>query len=117
MNKRLLAYTCIMLIGTFISSIAQVLLKKEAQIKHGSVIQEYLNPRVIIAYSIFLGATFLSIYAYKVIPLSMGPILEATGYIFVTIFGVTVFQEKINRTKLFALLLIIVGIVVYSLMG
>ena len=117
MNKQLLLYASIMLLGTFISSVAQVLLKKEAQVKHASVIQEYLNARVIIAYIIFFGATFLSIYAYKVVSLSMGPILEATGYIYVTAFGAAIFKEKINRTKLFALLLIIVGIVIYSLMG
>ena len=106
-----------MLAGTFISAVAQVLLKKEAQVRHGSVIEEYLNPRVIIAYIIFFGATFLSIFAYRVVPLSMGPILEATGYIWVTIFGVTIFRERMNKTKIIALGLIIVGIVVYSVWG
>lgn len=106
-----------MLAGTFISAVAQVLLKKEAQVKHGAVIEEYLNPREIIAYIIFFGATFLSIFAYRVVPLSMGPILEATGYIWVTIFGVTIFRERMNKTKIIALGLIIAGIVVYSVWG
>ena len=117
MNKQLLLYASIMLLGTFISSVAQVLLKKEAQVRHESVIQEYLNARVIIAYIIFFGATFLSIYAYKVVPLSMGPILEATGYIYVTAFGAAIFKEKIGGKKLLALALIIGGIVVYALLG
>ena len=82
MNGRLFAYACYMLAGTFISSIAQVLLKKAAGEKHESIIQEYLNPKVMIAYAIFFFATFLAIYAYKVVPLSMGAILEATGYIY-----------------------------------
>ena len=117
MNSRLFVYAAFMLLGTFISSIAQVLLKKEAQVKHGSVLREYLNPRVIFAYVIFFAATFLSIYAYRVVPLSMGPILEATGYIYVAIFGVTIFGERMDRTKVFALCLIIAGIVVYSVFG
>lgn len=117
MNRRLLFYASFMLIGTFISAVAQVLLKREAQSKHKSVIAEYLNPRVIIAYIIFFGATFLSIYAYKVVPLSMGPILEATGYIYVTIFGIVIFKEQMNKTKLLALAMIIAGIMVYSLLG
>lgn len=117
MTKELLIYAAIMLIGVFVSAIAQVLLKKEAALTHDSTIREYLNPRVICAYLIFFAATFLSIFAYQVVPLSMGAILESTGYLYVTIFGVLVFQEKINGTKLFALLLIIVGIIVYSLLG
>ncbi len=106
-----------MLFGTFISSVAQVLLKKASQKHYDSVLQEYLNLPVITAYAIFFAATFLSIYAYKVVPLSMGPIIEATGYIYVTIFGVTIFNEKINKQKVFALILIIGGITVYSVFG
>ena len=117
MNRQMIPYAALMLVGTFISAVAQVLLKKEAQVRHGSVIEEYLNPRVIIAYIIFFGATFLSIFAYRVVPLSMGPILEATGYIWVTIFGVTIFKERMNKTKIIALGLIIAGIVVYSVWG
>lgn len=117
MNSQMIPYAALMLAGTFISAVAQVLLKKEAQVKHGSVIEEYLNPRVIIAYIIFFGATFLSIFAYRVVPLSMGPILEATGYIWVTIFGVTIFKERMNKAKIIALGLIIVGIVIYSVWG
>jgi multidrug transporter EmrE-like cation transporter len=113
----MIPYAALMLAGTFISAVAQVLLKKEAQVRHGSVIEEYLNIRVIIAYIIFFGATFLSIFAYRVVPLSMGPILEATGYIWVTIFGVTIFRERMNKTKIIALGLIIAGIVVYSVWG
>lgn len=117
MNGQLILYACIMLLGVFISSVAQVLLKKAAQKQYGSVLEEYLNWPVITAYAIFFAATFLSIYAYKVVPLSMGPILEATGYIYVTIFGVTIFHEKLDRWKLIALALIIGGIVVYSALG
>ena len=117
MNTQLLIYASIMLAGTFISSIAQVLLKKEAMKPHETVIGEYLNPRVIIAYLIFFASTFLCIYAYKVVPLSMGPILEATGYIYVTIFGITIFKEKISGMKIMALLLIIGGIVIYATLG
>ena len=47
----------------------------------------------------------------------MGPILEATSYIYITIFGVKIFGEKMNRGKAAALFLIICGIVVYSLFG
>jgi drug/metabolite transporter (DMT)-like permease len=70
---------------------------------------------VITAYCIFVCSTFLSIYAYRGIPLSLGPILEATSYIYVTIFGVKIFGEKLNKKKLLALGLIFAGILVYGL--
>ncbi len=117
MSKELILYASFMLVGVFISSIAQVLLKKASQKKYESVVKEYLNAPVIIAYTIFFAATFLSIYAYKVVPLSMGAILEATGYIYVTIFGVLIFKERLNWEKVAALGLIIVGIGVYAMLG
>lgn len=117
MNKTVLLYSCVLLLGVFISAISQVMLKKAAMKKHESVLKEYLNPLVIFAYVLFVGTTFLSILAYKGIPLSMGPILEATSYIYVTIFGVVIFKEKMNLKKVVALGMIIVGIVVYAIAG
>ena len=110
-----LAYGAVLILGVFISSISQVLLKKAADKKYSSVIREYLNLRVIIAYSIFVLATFMSIYAYKGLPISFGPILESTGYLFVTIWGLLFFEEKLNRRKVLALLCIIGGIVIFSI--
>lgn len=113
----ILSYATVLLLGVFLSAISQVMLKKAAMRQYGSRLQEYLNPLVIIVYTIFVGTTFLSIYAYKGIPLSMGPVLEATSYIYVTIFGVTIFHEKLNPKKIAALALIVAGTLVYSLLG
>ncbi len=108
-------YVLILLTGVFLSSISQVMLKKASLRRYPSRIQEYCNPLVITAYLIFFGTTFLSVYAYKGIPLSMGPVLEATGYFYVTIFGAVFFQEKFSRKKFCALALIVLGIVVYAI--
>lgn len=116
MEKPMMFYAGLLL-GVFLSAISQVMLKKAALRQYPNKIREYLNPLVIIAYTIFVGTTFLSIYAYKGIPLSMGPVLEATSYIYVTIFGVTIFKEKLNKRKLVGLALIIAGIIIYSLLG
>ena len=110
----MIKYAGILLTGTFISAISQVLLKKSALKKYDSVLREYLNPEVFFAYLLFVIATLMSIIAYKCIPLSMGPLLEATGYIYITIFGIAIFKEKMNRRKLMALLCIVMGIVFYS---
>lgn len=117
MNKTLLFYALIMMFGTFISAISQVILKKAADKTYENKIREYVNLPVISAYTIFVVATFLSVFAYKVVPLSMGPILEATSYIYITVFGVTIFKEKLTKRKVVALITIIAGIIVYSTFG
>lgn len=117
MSKEALLYSLLLLFGVFISAVSQVLLKKEAAKEHSSFIAEYLNPAVITAYCMFFGSTLLSVFAYRGIPLSMGPVLEATSYIYVTFFGVKIFREKLDKKKLLALLLIIGGIAVYSICG
>ena len=110
----MIKYAGILLTGTFISAISQVLLKKSALKKYDSVLLEYLNPEVFFAYLLFVIATLMSVIAYKGIPLSMGPLLEATGYIYITIFGIAIFKEKMNRRKLMALICIVMGIAFYS---
>lgn len=117
MNNTKLIYAVILLFGVFIAAISQVILKKATLKHYNSLLLEYLNPLVIIAYTMFVGTTFLSIIAYKGIPLSMGPVLETTSYIYITLFGVTIFKEKINLKKIIALALIIIGIIIYTICG
>lgn len=94
-----------------------MILKKAAGKTYENKIREYVNLPVISAYTIFVVATFLSVFAYKVVPLSMGPILEATSYIYITVFGVTIFKERLTKRKVVALITIIAGIIVYSAFG
>ena len=115
MSGGLVPYVAVAMLGVFVSSVSQVMLKKSALKGHGSRVGEYLNPLVIVAYLLFVAATLLSTVAYKAIPLSMGPMLDATGYLYVTAFGVGVFHERITRRKAAALALIIAGIAIYSL--
>lgn len=113
--REMLPYILLFLVSVFLSSCSQVLLKKAAQKPQDNVLKEYLNPTVIIAYGIYFGTTVLSMLAYKGIPLSLGPILEATGYLYVTLFGVTIFHERLTPKKLTGLVLIIAGILVFTL--
>ncbi|MEG2022377.1 MAG: EamA family transporter, partial [Oscillospiraceae bacterium] len=82
---------------------------------YDNIIKEYLNPLVIIAYTIFFGTTLLSVWAYKGMPLSLGPILETSAYLYITVFGVLIFKEKLTKRKIMALCMIIAGIAVYAL--
>lgn len=114
MNDALVLYSCIMLAGTFISAVSQVILKKAALKTYPTRLKSYLNFPVIFAYTLFILTTFMVVFAYRVVPLSFGPVLESTSYIYVTIFGVLIFKEKITAKKVLALSLILGGIIVYS---
>lgn len=110
----MLKYALIMLTGTFIASCSQIVLKKAAEKEYASKIAEYLNPMVMGAYIVFFGASLCSVIGYKMVPLSIGPILEATGYIWVAILGKIFLGEHISKKKGLGLLVIIAGIVIAS---
>ena len=113
--KDLAVYSLIMLVSVLVSSVSQIMLKKSAQKKYSSKIKEYLNPLVIIAYGLFFGCTLISMYALKVVPLSMGPVIESAGYIFVALLSFLFLREKLTKRQLIGMVLIITGIIVFSL--
>ena len=115
MDKTLIIYSLILLFSVFVSSASQILLKKSAAIKYSSKIREYLNPYVIIGYALFFGCTIISMYALRVVPLSMSPVLESCGYVFVAALSFAFLKEKFTKRQLIGTILIIIGVVVYSL--
>ena len=115
MTQAQLPYLLLYLFSTFLASVSQVLLKKAALREHKSLLAEYTDWRVLLGYGPFVGCTLLTMLAYKGVPLNVGPVLEATGYLYVTVFGVTIFHEKMNPRKVAALAIIIVGILIYAL--
>lgn len=113
MNGKLI-YILLFLTSAFLSSVSQVLLKKAALRPHKSIIEEYTDWRVLVGYALFFGCTLLTMFAYRGIPLSLGPVLETTSYIYITVFGMFFFQEKISKLKVLALFLIIGGVLLYT---
>ena len=113
--SELALYSGLMVLSSLIAAASQIMLKKSAQKQYPSKLREYLNPLVIIAYVLFFGTTLISMYALKVVPLSMSPILEASGYIFVAVLSYIFLKEKMTRKQMLGMLLIIAGIVVYSM--
>ena len=111
----MLKFALIMLTGTFIASVSQIALKKAAEKEYPSKLAEYLNPLVMGAYIVFFAASLCSVLGYRGVPLSLGPILEATGYIWVAILGKIFLKEKISKKKALGLVVIILGIIIASL--
>ncbi|NLW48412.1 MAG: EamA family transporter [Firmicutes bacterium] len=108
-------YVGIFLLSVFIASCAQIILKTSADAEHKNFIREYLNLRVISAYTILLASTILTIMAYRGVELKKGPILESTGYVFVLFLSWMLLQEKITINKIVGTLLIISGIFIFCL--
>lgn len=107
-------YMGIYLLGVIIAAISQIMLKKSANKTHGSVIKEYLNPKVITAYGLFFLSSLASVLAFKEVPLSMGPILGATEYIFIAVLGYLMLGEKVGKRKIIGLAFIVAGVLVCS---
>ena len=108
-------YIAIWIISVFISSVAQIMLKVEANKEHESRMKEYLNPMVIGSYAIFFLSTVLTMYALKFVPLTYSPIIEPLSYIFVPVIGVLVLKEKISKRRLLGIAIMFVGIAVFSM--
>ena len=106
---------CLLLFSVFISSVSQILLKKAADKTYKDHIREYINPLVILAYGMFFCSVILTMLALRNIPLSMQPILESAGYIFVTVMGYFFLKERIGKKKLAGIGLILLGILIFSL--
>ena len=111
MNNTII-FSFLLVFSTFISVISQVILKKAAMCHYETRLQEYLNVSVIGAYAIFFIATVMTVYSYKYVDISSGAFLETTSYVFVFIFDVIIFREKITLKKLIAASLILGGIVI-----
>lgn len=108
-------YLILYLVSVFFASVSQVLLKKAALRPHDRVIEEYTDWRILVGYGIFIGCTLLTMIAYRGVPMNWGPVLESSGYIYITVFGVLIFKERLSVKKLTALGMIIGGILLYAL--
>ena len=106
---------CLLLVSVFISSVSQILLKKAANKTYEDHIREYLNPLVIGAYGMFFCSVILTMLALKYVPLSMSPILESTGYIFVSVMGYFFLKEKFTKRKLAGFALILAGVIIFNI--
>lgn len=119
MNKdtMVLIFSGVFLCSVLISSISQILLKKSADRTYDSRLKEYLNPLVIVAYIMFFCSMMITMYCYRYVDVSAGPIFESAGYVFVGILGFIFLKEKFTVKKTIGMVLILLGIVVFSFGG
>lgn len=119
MSKEMLTavFSCVFLGSVLISSVSQILLKKSANKTYDSRLKEYLNPLVIVAYIMFFCSMMITMYCYRFVDVSAGPILESAGYIFVAVLGYIFLKERFTRKKIIGMAVIIAGIALFSFGG
>ena len=112
-----ISYLIIMACGVFIASVSQILLKISAERNVGATgfKAQYLNKFVIIGYALLLISTLIPLYVYQFIPLKYGAVIESLGYVFVMILSAVILREKITKRKLIGNLLIVAGVIIFSL--
>lgn len=108
-------FMLLMFAGTFFTAISQILLKQSAQKTYKHPIYEYLNWRVIVAYGMFFGVLLLNTYAYSKVDLKYGPVIDSFAYVFILILSWLILKEKISKGKLIGNLIIIAGILIYTM--
>lgn len=108
-------YVIISVTSVIVASFSQILLKVGANRPHISFIKDYLNAPVIIGYSLMFVSLFGGLMAYRGLPMTTVPIIEAIGFILVPILSRLFFKEKLNREKIIGILIIFAGIVIYNI--
>lgn len=111
MNK----YMLIMLGATFFSAMSQILLKQSANKTYKKPIYEYLNWRVILSYGIFFAVLMVNTYAFTQVDMKYGAVIDTFAYVFVMVLSCLILKEKFSKAKLIGNLIIIAGILVYTL--
>lgn len=108
-------YMLILFVTTFFTAFSQVLMKQSAQQEHKSWIYEYLNWRVILAYGIIFTVLMVNTYAYTEVEIKYASIIDSFSYVNVMLFSYLLLKEKFTKRQLIGNLVIIAGILVYTL--
>jgi multidrug transporter EmrE-like cation transporter len=109
-------HIALFLLSVMLAAVSQVMLKKAAD-RGLAGIRQYLNPLTVCAYGLFFGCTLLTLWAYRVVPLSLGMALESAGYVFVTALSAAFLHEPVTRRKALGIALIVAGVVGFALAG
>ena len=115
MTPETLIGVSLVLCSNAVAAISQVLLKKAAKKMYPVWWRSYINTYVITAYALFVLTTVFSVFALRYIPLSLSAAFAASGQIFVPVLSWLLLGEKISKQRCRGLLLIVFGIIIFSL--
>ncbi len=101
-----------MCLSIVLASISQILLKTAAKITNKGFIWDYLNSKVIVAYTILFITTIISVLALRYIPIYVAASMEALSQGSIAILGRVVLKERITKRKRWGIMFIMVGVAI-----
>jgi len=107
-------YYILCLVSVFSAACAQMLLKQATRKQYPSFLRQYLNPWVIGGYGIMGCSLLLNVFCLSkgVMEKELGGI-ESLSYLFVPLLSWLIFKERITWKKAGAIVVIMVGVVVF----
>ena len=105
-----------MLSSAAITAFSQIILKKSADKKHKGFIFEYINPYVLFSYVCYFGVLVLNVFIYTKVDYRFGVVINSMASVFVILFSKLMLKETITRRLICGNILIILGIVIFSLL-
>lgn len=105
-----------MIISAFITAVSQIILKKSANVKHKSIIFEYLNPLVLFSYVCYIGVLILNVFIYTKVDYRFGVIINSMSTVFVMLLSNLILKETITKKRIIGNFIIVCGILVFMLL-
>lgn len=107
-------YYLLVILSVLAAAGAQMLLKQGAKKQYSTFIRQYLNPWVIGGYGIMGASLLLNIFCLSHgVQVKEVSIIESLSYLFVPIFSLWFFKEKITWRKGTAIAVIMTGVVIF----
>ena len=99
------------ILSIIIASYSQVLLKKGAKNKKNIFINKY----TILGYFLMIISTLFSLVGYKGVSMNLSQILQIFGFFIISLFSYFILHEEITKNTKIGLLVVTIGIIIYSL--
>lgn len=107
-------YYIIVILSVFAAACAQMLLKQGARKEYVSWWRQYINPWVIGGYGIMACSLVLNIWCMsKGVQVKEVSVIESMSYLFVPVLAFLLFNEKLTKCKVCAIIIIVSGVILF----
>ena len=107
-------YYILVILSVFLAACAQMLLKQGARQQYAKLWRQYANGWVIGGYAIMFGTMLMNIFAMsRGVQVKEVSIIESMSYLFVPVLSFFIFKEKLTWRKIFAIAIIITGVIMF----
>lgn len=112
----MVSWTAIMVVflGSFMTAAASILLKKGSSRLNFRITEQLRNVPLIIGTAFYILGSFVFIYALSLERLSVLNPFSALVYIWVSLFSIKFLGEKINKGRITGIILILIGVVLFT---